>query len=92
MDEVIFEEFKGTGNMEIKLDQELAECRVWPAIHILQSGTRNDERLYHKDEMQAVLEIRRQLAALPVGDSIMLLLKNLARTQNNAELLLSGLR
>lgn len=92
MDEVIFEEFKGTGNMEIKLDQQLAERRVWPAIHIAQSGTRNDDRLYHPDEMRAVLEIRKQLAQLPVGDAILLLLKNLERTQTNAELLLSGLR
>ncbi len=92
MDEVIFEEFKGTGNMEIKLDQELAERRVWPAIHIPQSGTRNDDRLYHKDEMAKVLDIRRQLSQLPVGDAIMMLIKNLERTSTNAELLLSGIR
>lgn len=92
MDEVIFEEFKGTGNMEIKLDQELAERRVYPAIHIQQSGTRNDDRLYHPDEMAKVLEIRRQITQLPVGDAIMTLLKNLDRTTTNAELLLSGLR
>ncbi|MFT5882488.1 MAG: transcription termination factor Rho [Crocinitomicaceae bacterium] len=91
MDEVIFEEFKGTGNMEIKLDQDLAERRIYPAIHIPQSGTRNDDRLYHPDEMRAVLEIRRVVAALPVGDSIMTLLKALEKTQNNTELLLKGL-
>ncbi|MEO1858213.1 MAG: transcription termination factor Rho [Rubritalea sp.] len=91
MDEVIFEEFKGTGNMEIRLDQELAERRIYPAIHIPQSGTRNDDRLYHPDEMRAVLEIRRVVAALPVGDSIMTLLKALDKTQNNTELLLKGL-
>ncbi|PQJ28643.1 transcription termination factor Rho [Rubritalea profundi] len=91
MDEVIFEEFKGTGNMEIRLDQDLAERRIYPAIHIPQSGTRNDDRLYHPDEMRAVLEIRRVLAALPVGDSIMTLLKALDKTQNNTELLLKGL-
>ena len=92
MDEVIFEEFKGTGNMEIKLDQELAEKRIWPAIHIPQSGTRNDDRLYHPDEMGRVLDIRRHLATLPIGDAIQLLLKNLDRTSTNAELLLSVLR
>lgn len=91
MDEVIFEEFKGTGNMEIKLDQELAERRIFPAIHIPQSGTRNDERLYHPDEMDRVLEIRRVIAALPVGDALQTLLKALSQTQNNAELLLKGL-
>lgn len=91
MDEVIFEEFKGTGNMEIRLDQELAERRVYPAIHIPQSGTRNDDRLYHPDEMQKVLEIRRVVASLPVGDAVTTLLKALNGTQNNAELLLKGL-
>lgn len=91
MDEVIFEEFKGTGNMEIRLDQELAERRVFPAIHIPQSGTRNDDRLYHPEEMQKVLEIRRVVAALPVGDAVTTLLKALNGTQNNAELLLKGL-
>jgi transcription termination factor Rho len=91
MDDVIFEEFKGTGNMEVRLDRELAEQRIYPAIHIPQSGTRNDDRLYHPDEMTKVLEIRRQLASLPVGESIETLLKNLAKTGTNAELLLAGL-
>ncbi len=91
MDEVIFEEFKGTGNMEIKLDQELAERRIFPAIHIPQSGTRNDDRLYHPDEMQKVLEIRRVIAALPVGDALQTLMKALNQTQNNTELLLKGI-
>ena len=91
MDEVIFEEFKGTGNMEVRLDRDLAEQRIFPAIHIPQSGTRNDDRLYHPDEMEKVLEIRRQLASLPVGEAIEALLKNLSRTGNNTELLLAGL-
>lgn len=91
MDEVIFEEFKGTGNMEVRLDGELAEQRIYPAIHIPQSGTRNDDRLYHPDEMAKVLEIRRQLASMPIGEAIETLLKNLAKTGTNAELLLSGL-
>ncbi len=92
MDDVIFEEFKGTGNMEVRLDRELAERRVFPAIHIPQSGTRNDDRLYHPDEFLKVLEIRRQLAQLPIGDAIETLLKNLRATKTNAELLLRGLR
>lgn len=92
MDDVIFEEFKGTGNMEIRLDRELAERRIYPAIHIPQSGTRNDDRLYHPDEFAKVLDIRRQLAQLPYGEAIETLMKNLKITQNNAELLLRGIR
>lgn len=91
MDEIIFEEFKGTGNMEIRLDRELAERRIYPAISISQSGTRNDDRLYHPDEMSRILQLRRQLATLPGWESLEALLKNIARTQNNAELLLRGL-
>ncbi|MGJ8657093.1 MAG: transcription termination factor Rho [Akkermansiaceae bacterium] len=91
MDEVIFEEFKGTGNMEIRLDQDLAERRIYPAIHIPQSGTRNDDRLYHPDEMQKVLELRRVIASLPVGDAVQTLMKALSQTQNNTELLLKGI-
>lgn len=92
LDDVVFEEFKGTGNMEVRLDRELAERRVFPAIHIPQSGTRNDERLYHPDEFQKVVDLRRQLAQLPIGDAIETILKNLRETKTNAELLLRGLR
>ncbi len=92
MDDVIFEEFKGTGNMEVRLDRELAERRIFPAIHIPQSGTRNDDRLYHPDEFVKVLDLRRQLAQLPVGEAIETLMKNLRATKSNAELLLRGLR
>jgi len=91
MDDVIFEEFKGTGNMEVRLDRELAEQRIYPAVHIPQSGTRNDDRLYHPVEMAKVLEIRRQLASLPIGEAINTLLYNLSKTGTNAELLLVGL-
>ncbi len=92
MDDVVFEEFKGTGNMEVRLDRELAERRVFPAIHIPQSGTRNDDRLYHPDEFVKVVDIRRQLAGLPIGDALETLLSNLKATGTNAELLLRGLR
>jgi len=92
LDDVVFEEFKGTGNMEVRLDRELAERRVFPAIHIPQSGTRNDDRLYHPDEFLKVVDIRRQLAQLPIGDAIETLLSNLKATKSNAELLLRGLR
>ena len=92
LDDVVFEEFKGTGNMEVRLDRELAERRVFPAIHIPQSGTRNDDRLYHPDEFLKVVDVRKQLAGLPIGDAIETLLKNLRGTKTNAELLLRGLR
>lgn len=92
MDDVIFEEFKGTGNMEVRLDRELAERRIFPAIHIPQSGTRNDDRLYHAEEFPRVLDLRRQLAGLPVGEAIEALMKNVGTTQSNTELLLRGLR
>lgn len=92
MDDVIFEELKGTGNMEVRLDRELAEQRIYPAIHIPQSGTRNDDRLYHPDELARVQEIRRHLASLPIGDAIETLLLNLSRTKSNTELLLKGMR
>ncbi len=91
MDEIIFEEFKGTGNMEIHLDRELSERRIYPAISLPKSGTRNDDRLYHPDEMLRVLQLRRQLATLPGWEALETLLRNIRRTQNNAELLIKGL-
>ena len=92
MDEIIFEEFKGTGNMEIRLDRELSERRIYPAISIPQSGTRNDDRLYHPDEFTRIQQLRRQLATMPGWEALEALLKNIKRTQNNAELLLSGIK
>jgi transcription termination factor Rho len=92
MDEVIFEEFKGTGNMEVSLDREISERRVYPSIHVLKSGTRRDELLYHPDEFRRISMIRKQLAAVPAYEAIELLIKNIERSKSNAELLLSGLR
>ena len=92
LDDVVFEEFKGTGNMEVRLDRELAERRVFPAIHIPESGTRNDDRLYHPAEFVKVIDVRRQLAGLPIGDALVTLLDNLRPTKTNAEFLLRGLR
>lgn len=92
MDEVIFEEFKGTGNMELQLDREMVERRIFPAINMQRSGTRNDDRLYHPEEFRRILGIRRQLSQLPAGEAMEVLVKNLRATQNNAEILLSGLR
>ncbi|NNM29854.1 MAG: transcription termination factor Rho, partial [Akkermansiaceae bacterium] len=92
MDDIIFEELKGTGNMEIRLDRDLAERRVFPAIHIPQSGTRNDDRLYHPDEMAKVIELRKQLAAMPIGEAIETLMNQLSKTGSNVEFLMKGLR
>ncbi|MCB1232012.1 MAG: transcription termination factor Rho [Verrucomicrobiae bacterium] len=92
MDEVIFEEFKGTGNMEIYLDRELAEKRVFPAIHAPKSGTRKDELLYHPDEFKRIGSLRRQMAQMPAGEAMETLVKNILLTNSNAELLLRGLR
>lgn len=92
MDEVIFEEFKGTGNLEIRLDRELSERRIYPAISLSQSGTRNDDRLYNEQEFVKIMQLRRQLAMKPGWEGLQTLLQNISKTQNNAELLLTGLR
>ncbi|MES2594158.1 MAG: transcription termination factor Rho [Verrucomicrobiota bacterium] len=92
MDEVIFEEFKGTGNMEATLDREIAERRIFPAIHLLKSGTRKDDLLYHPDEFRRIMAIRRQLAQVPASEALELLIRNINRTGNNAEILLTGLK
>ncbi len=92
MDEVIFEEFKGTGNMEVTLDRTLAERRVFPAIHMLNSATRRDELLYHPDEYDRVQVLRKRLAAVPPMEAMELLVRNLRNTDNNAALLLAGLK
>ena len=92
MDEIIFEEFKGTGNMEIHIDRELAEKRVFPAIHVLKSGTRKDDLLYHPDEFHRITMLRRQMTQLPAGEAMEVLVRNLKRTNSNAELLLAGLK
>ena len=91
-DEVIFEEFKGTGNMELHLDRELVEKRIYPAIHILKSGTRREELLYHPDELERVQMLRKQLAAMPPLEGMEVLLENINATKSNMELLLAGLR
>jgi transcription termination factor Rho len=92
MDEVIFEEFKGTGNMELHLDRGLQEKRLYPAIHPLQSATRREELLYHPDEWERVQMLRKTMAALPPIEAMEKLIENLEATKTNAELLLSGLK
>ena len=92
MDELIFEEFKGTGNMELHLDRALQEKRLYPAIHPLLSATRREELLYHPDEWERVLMLRKTMAALPPLEAMEKLIDNLHATKTNAELLLSGLK
>ncbi len=92
MDEVIFEEFKGTGNMELHLDRALQEKRLYPAIHPLLSATRREELLYHPDEWERVQVLRKMMATLPPIEAMEKLIENLEATKTNAELLLSGLR
>ena len=92
MDDLIFEEYKGTGNMEIRLDRTLAEKRVFPAINLLESATRRDELLYHPLEFAKIGVLRKQLAVLPPVEATEILLHAIKATKSNAELLLAGLR
>ncbi len=92
MDDLIFEEFKGTGNMELHLDKSIAELRIFPAIHIVKSGTRREELLFHPDEYERVVQLRRQLSELPAAEAMEVLATNIEHTKSNAELLLTGLR
>jgi transcription termination factor Rho len=88
MDEVIFEEFKGTGNMELRLDRKLADKRVYPAIDIEASGTRKEELLFDSDELIQVWRLRRVLLALPEpAAGLELLIDRLKSTKSNAEFL-----
>jgi transcription termination factor Rho len=89
MDEVIFEEFKGTGNMEIHLDRSLVDRRIFPSINIEKSGTRKEELLYHPDEYQRISVLRRALVGVPPVESMDLLLGKLKKTPNNIMFLLS---
>jgi transcription termination factor Rho len=89
MDEVIFEEFKGTGNMELHLDRRLVDKRVWPAIDINRSGTRKEELLMHPDEVERVRALRRVLADMHPVEAMELLTNRLRKTKSNAEFLLS---
>ncbi|MDU5272993.1 MAG: transcription termination factor Rho [Finegoldia magna] len=85
MDDVIFEEFKGTGNMEIKLDRSLSEQRVFPAIDLNKSGTRKDELLLTKEELSAINKIRRQLNAQENKDIADQIIKMIKNTKTNKE-------
>ncbi|HET6986561.1 MAG TPA: transcription termination factor Rho [Kribbella sp.] len=88
MDEVIFEEFKGTGNMEIRLRRDFADKRLFPAIDAVQSGTRREELLMSKEELQIVWKLRRVLSALDGQQALELLLERLRKSQSNIEFLM----
>jgi transcription termination factor Rho len=89
MDEVIFEEFKGTGNMEVHLDRALVDRRIFPSINIERSGTRKEELLYHPDELSRISMLRRALTGVPPVEAMELLLNKLKKTGSNIEFLLS---
>jgi len=89
MDDVIFEEFKGTGNMELHLDRRLVDKRVWPAIDINRSGTRKEELLFHAEELERVRILRRVLADMHPVEAMELLTSRMRKTHSNAEFLLS---
>lgn len=89
MDEVIFEEFKGTGNMELVLDRRLADRRIYPAIDLIKSGTRKEELLYHPNELEKIYLLRQAVADLAAVDAMNLLLGRLKKTNSNVEFLLS---
>lgn len=86
MDDVIYEEFKGTGNMELILDRKLQEKRVFPAIDIQKSGTRREDLLLNRDEQEAVYNMRKALNGMKSEDAVEQILNMFARTKNNAEL------
>jgi transcription termination factor Rho len=85
MDEVIFQEFKGTGNMELVLDRKLADRRVWPAIDITQSGTRREEKLHDPDTLHAVTMLRRTLSTMHHVDAMEQLTAKLAKFRSNRD-------
>jgi transcription termination factor Rho len=88
MDEVIFEEFKGTGNMEVHLDRGLVDKRIFPAISLEQSGTRKEELLYHPDEMLKVYGLRRAMKGVPSTEAMEMLINRIKKTKSNIEFLM----
>ena len=87
MDEVIFEEFKGTGNMEIHLDRKLTEKRIFPSIDINRSGTRKEELLLAPEDLNRIWILRKLLSPLSPVDSMEFLLEKLRATKTNADFL-----
>ena len=88
MDEVIFEEFKGTGNMELHLDRELSNKRIFPALDFEKSGTRKEELLYHPDELNKIYALRRSLKGVPPAEAMEMFITRVRKTKNNPEFLM----
>ncbi len=89
MDEVIFEEFKGTGNMELCLDRNLVDKRIFPAIAVEQSGTRKEELLLHPDELSKIWMLRKAISGVPPVEAMELIVNRLKKTESNAEFLMT---
>ena len=89
MDDMVYEEFKGTGNMEIHLDRKLSEKRIFPAIDIYKSGTRRDELLLSKDELECATTVRRMLSAGNPAEAAEEVISMLAKSENNEAFLQS---
>jgi len=89
MDEVIFEEFKGTGNMELRLSRQLADKRIFPAVDINASGTRREENLLSPDEVKIMWGLRRALAGMEPEQALNILTNQLRKTESNVEFLLT---
>ena len=87
MDELIFQEFKGTGNMEMVLDRKVAELRIWPAINLASSGTRREELLLSAKELEAAAFLRRAMAGSKTEDATETLISRMSQTKSNAEFL-----
>jgi transcription termination factor Rho len=92
LDEVVYEEFKGTGNLEVRLSRELADRRIYPAIDLMESSTRQEERLLTPDELRAMAILRRKMADLPRRDGIEQVLRVLEKTKSNAQLVSAVLK
>jgi transcription termination factor Rho len=87
MDEVIFEEFKGTGNMEVHLDRRLVDKRIWPAIDVNSSGTRKEELLLEAEDLRRMYILRKVLSDMNPVEAMELLVNRMARTKTNADFL-----
>jgi transcription termination factor Rho len=89
MDEVIYEEFKGTGNMELHLDRDLVNKRIFPSLNMERSGTRKEELIYHPDELLRIYSLRRAMQGIPPVEAMEMVISRLKKTRSNAEFLLS---
>jgi transcription termination factor Rho len=89
MDDVIFEEFKGTGNMELHLDRSISDKRIFPAINLERSGTRKEELLYHPDELAKIYNLRRAFQGIPSVEAMEMLIARIRQCPTNVEFLMN---